>query len=74
LLKTVLLVAFVLVSFGLIALVLLQPGKTAGLSGSITGGAETLFGKKKGINEKLETWTKYVAFAFMVLALLLTIL
>lgn len=73
-LRTVLLVAFVLVSLGLIALVLLQPGKSAGLSGSIAGGAETLFGKKKGINEKLEAWTKYVAFAFMVLALLLTIL
>ncbi|MDK2855623.1 MAG: preprotein translocase subunit SecG [Bacillota bacterium] len=73
-LRTVLLVAFVLVSLGLIALVLLQPGKSAGLSGSIAGGAETFFGKKKGINEKLEAWTKYVAFAFMVLALLLTIL
>lgn len=73
-LRTVLLVTFVLVSLGLIALVLLQPGKSAGLSGSIAGGAETLFGKKKGINEKLEAWTKYVAFAFMVLALLLTIL
>jgi preprotein translocase subunit SecG len=74
LLKTVLLVLFVFISLGLIALVLLQPGKSAGLSGSIAGGAETLFGKKKGINEKLEAWTKYVAFAFMVLALLLTIL
>ncbi|MDK2883333.1 MAG: preprotein translocase subunit SecG [Bacillota bacterium] len=73
-LKTVLLVLFVFISLGLIALVLLQPGKSAGLSGSIAGGAETLFGKKKGINEKLEAWTKYVAFAFMVLALLLTIL
>lgn len=73
-LRTVLLVAFVLVSLGLIALVLLQPGKSVGLSGSIAGGAEALFGKKKGINEKLEAWTKYAAFAFMVLALLLTIL
>lgn len=32
----------------LIASILLQSGKSAGLSGSIGGGAEQLFGKKKG--------------------------
>jgi preprotein translocase subunit SecG len=32
----------------LIASVLLQQGNSAGLSGSIGGGAEQLFGKKKG--------------------------
>ena len=31
----------------LIVLVLMQQGKTAGLSGAIAGGAETFFGKKK---------------------------
>ena len=34
-------------SFVLIAFVLLQQGNSAGLSGSIGGGAEQLFGKKK---------------------------
>jgi preprotein translocase subunit SecG len=42
-LKIVLLVACVV----LIASVLLQQGNSAGLSGSIGGGAEQLFGKKK---------------------------
>jgi preprotein translocase subunit SecG len=69
----VLTLLFALVSLSLVALVLLQPGKSAGLSGSIAGGAETFLGKKKGINEKLESFTKYAAAAFMVLALLLAI-
>jgi len=69
-LHTVLLVLFVIACLGLMLLVLLQSGKSAGLS--IGGGAETFFGKKKGLNEKLGAWTKYVAAAFMVLALLLT--
>lgn len=43
-LKILLLVA----SLVLIASVLLQQGNSAGLSGSIGGGAEQLFGKKKG--------------------------
>lgn len=43
-LKIVLLVS----SIVLIASVLLQQGNSAGLAGSIGGGAEQLFGKKKG--------------------------
>lgn len=69
--NTVLLVLFVIACLGLIILVLLQTDKSAGLS--IGGGAETFLGKKKGLNEKLAVWTRYLAAAFMVLALLLTI-
>lgn len=43
-LKIMLLIASII----LIASVLLQQGNSAGLSGSIGGGAEQLFGKKKG--------------------------
>lgn len=43
-LKIMLLIA----SLILVASVLLQQGNSAGLSGSIGGGAEQLFGKKKG--------------------------
>ncbi len=46
-LLVVLVVLLVLVSLGLIAVVLLQPGKSQGLSGAIAGGAETFFGKNK---------------------------
>lgn len=40
-------VLLVLCSLALIAVVLLQKGKSAGLSGAISGGAEQLFGKQK---------------------------
>ena len=65
----------VLLACGLIATVLLQSGKSAGLSGSIAGGAEAFFGgKKKGIDEFLGKLTKILAAAFMVIGLLLAFL
>lgn len=42
-----LMVLMLLASIILIASILMQSGKSAGLSGSIGGGAEQLFGKKK---------------------------
>lgn len=45
--KTVLMIVLSLASIVLIASILLQSGKSAGLSGAIGGGAEQLFGKKK---------------------------
>lgn len=44
---TALTVLLVIVSIALIIVVLLQSGKSAGLSGAISGGAEQLFGKQK---------------------------
>ena len=38
----------VVLCVGLIALVLMQQSKSAGLSGAIAGGAETFFGKNRG--------------------------
>lgn len=43
-----LMIVLALASIVLIASILLQSGNSAGLSGSIGGGAEQLFGKKKG--------------------------
>lgn len=45
--KIFLMVVLAIASLILIASILLQSGKSAGLSGSIGGGAEQLFGKKK---------------------------
>ncbi len=64
----------VLVCIGLIAVVLLQSGKSAGLSGSIAGGAETFFGKKKGMDEFLGKLTKILGGLFFVLTLVIAIL
>lgn len=44
---TLLVTLLVIVSIGLILCVLLQSGKSAGLSGAIAGGAEQLFGNKR---------------------------
>lgn len=63
----------VLLSVALIAAIILQSGKSAGLSGAIAGGAETLFGKKKGLDELLGKVTMVVAVLFAVTALVLVI-
>ncbi|HOV81001.1 MAG TPA: preprotein translocase subunit SecG [Bacillota bacterium] len=64
-LKTILTVFHVILSIVLIAAVVLQSGRSAGLSGSIAGGAETLFGgKKKGLDELLARITVIVAVLF----------
>ncbi len=60
-------------SIVLIASVLLQSGNSAGLSGSIAGGAEQLFGKKKskGYEAILSKITTVGAILFVVLSLAL---
>ncbi|MGE4283506.1 MAG: preprotein translocase subunit SecG [Clostridia bacterium] len=66
----------IIVAVALIAIVLLQSGKSAGLSGSIAGGAETFFGKNKGrtIDSMLSKWTSIAAIVFLVTSLLLALL
>lgn len=68
---TVLLVVF---SLGLIAVVILQSGRSAGLSGAIAGGAEAIFGKKKGLDDFLSRLTIVFAAGFLVTALLIAVL
>jgi len=55
----------------IVVVVLLQEGKSAGLSGAIAGGADTFFGKNKGrtIEQKLVKITRVVAIVFFVLVL-----
>ncbi|GIP40254.1 putative protein-export membrane protein SecG [Paenibacillus sp. J31TS4] len=66
-------ILLVIVSLGLIAAVLLQKGKSAGLSGAISGGAEHLFGKQKarGMDLFLARMTMVLAALFIILALLI---
>jgi preprotein translocase subunit SecG len=52
---------------------LLQSGKSAGLSGSIAGGAETFFGKKKGIDDKLARFTEILAVAFLAMSIVMMV-
>jgi len=71
--RTVILVLQIIASLGLIATVLLQSGKSAGLSGAIAGGAETFFGKKKGLDDLLSKLSLVSAVAFMIFTLLLSV-
>ncbi len=52
-------------------IVLMQQGRSQGLSGAIAGGAETFLGKSKGrsIEAKLERITKFLIVAFFVVVL-----
>ncbi|SFG62637.1 preprotein translocase subunit SecG [Desulfotomaculum arcticum] len=72
--QVILTVLHVILCIGLIAIILLQSGKSAGLSGAIAGGAETFFGKKKGLDEFLGKITVYVAVAFAVTSVVLVII
>ncbi len=69
-------IVLILLSVAIIVLVLLQEGKSAGLSGAIAGGAETFFGKNKSrtMESKLVLITKIIALSFFVLALVATLL
>ena len=66
----------VLSGLAVMVIVLMQSGKSAGLSGAIAGGADTFLGKGKGksLDAKLAKATKWVAIAFVVLTLVLNII
>ena len=74
--EIVLTVVEVLLSIALIVVVLLQSGKESGLSGAISGGADTYMGKGKSttLDQKLASWTKWIALAWAVLTLALTLM
>ena len=66
----------VLSGLAVTAIVLMQSGKSAGLSGAISGGAETFMskGKAKTWDAKLAKATKWFALAFVILTLALNLL
>ena len=67
-------ILLIVFAIGLIGAVLLQKGKSAGLTGAITGGAEHLFGKQKarGLDLFLERLTVALAAGFFILALVVS--
>ncbi|MBO5459765.1 MAG: preprotein translocase subunit SecG [Lachnospira sp.] len=66
---------FVLVCIALSVVVLMQESKQTGLSGTISGAADTYWGKNKGrsMEGKLVLITKILGIAFFVLAAILNI-
>ena len=73
-LRIILTVIFMIDCIALVALVLMQEGKSAGL-GAISGAAESYWGKNKGrsMEATLVKLTKILAVVFIVLAAILNI-
>ena len=73
-LRTVLMVLFVLICVVSVVLVLLQEGKSAGL-GAIAGAADSYWGKNKGrsMEGNLVKGTIVIAVLFFVLAIILNL-
>ena len=74
-LHTILLLVYILVCCVLTVIVLMQEGKQAGLTGAISGAAETYWGKNKGRSMEggLELATRILAGVFVVLSLILNL-
>ena len=71
--RIVLTVLEVIASVALIAIVLLQSGKEAGLSGALAGKSETYMSKNKNgnLDKILASATKWVALVWVILTLAL---
>ncbi len=74
-LSIVITVLQLLSGLALTVIVLMQSGKSAGLSGAISGGAETFLskGRAKTLDAKLAKMTKWFGLGFVLLTLVLTV-
>ena len=74
--KMALTIIQVIFSLAIIAVVMLQSGKSAGLSGAIAGGADTFLAKNKAksLDAKLAKMTKWVAIVWVLITLALCII
>lgn len=74
--KIILTVLEVIASVALIAVVLLQSGKEAGLSGALAGNNDSYMNKSKmgGLDKMLAKLTKWIALAWIVMTLILSLI
>ncbi len=74
-LETILIILEAICSIALIVVVLLQSGKEAGLSGALSGSSDSYLSKnKKGnLDAKLASSTKWIALAWVILTLVLSL-
>ena len=73
--RIILMALFVLVCIILTIIVLMQESKQNGLSGAISGAADTYWGKNKGrsMEGTLVKSTKFLAIAFIVISIVLNL-
>ena len=74
--KIILTVLEVIASVALVIIVLMQSGKEAGLSGALSGNSDSYLSKsgKGGLDKMLARATKWVALAWLVLTLTISLL
>lgn len=74
--RTIITIIQVVCALILIAVVMLQSGKNAGLSGAIAGAADSFLskGKSSSWDARLTRATKWVALVFIVLTLVLSLI
>ena len=74
--RVILTVLEVIASIALIVIVLIQSGKEAGLSGALAGNSDSYMskGNRATLDKKLATMTKWVALAWVVLTLALSLI
>lgn len=65
-----------LLAIVIIAAILMQEGRRAGINGAISGGADTFLSKNKArsVDAFLARWTKYFAIAFVVLVIVANVI
>ena len=74
--QLILSILYFIISLGLIAIVMLQSGKSAGLSGAIGGAADTFLSKNKAksADARMAKMTRWVAVVFVVVTLVICFL
>ena len=74
-LETILIVLEAICSLALIGVVLMQSGKEEGLSGALSGSSNSYLSKNKkgGLDQILASSTKWIALAWVVLTLVLSL-
>ena len=71
--KTALMIAFILICVALVILVMMQEGKSDGLSGAMSGMGNSYWDKNKGrsMEGNMVKWTAVLAVVFLVLTVVL---
>ena len=73
--KVVLMIVYIIVCVALTVIVLMQEGKQAGLTGAISGGSDTYWGRNKGRSREgvLEKVTTVLAALFIIISRVLNL-
>ena len=72
-LRTIATVIFIVICIALVILVMLQESKNTGLTGTVSGMADTYWGKNKGrsMEGKLVRWTTILGVIFFILTIVM---